>query len=331
MKILADCPGSWSHGLDSPEWGEGRWAQNVVKMLAWAGHEIYATSGGNPTWGITKPIPNVKLIHWKEAKDYETFDLYFDSAAWIGKPIFAKAKWYLFPRWWYTEETAQQWPDNWLLSYPYKEFERNFMHESNPNLERTFFLPTMLAKEFDKPKFNEKELLWPSRDAFGKALQYANDATKNANYVFDVLKETKMKVNWLFNFQLEQSPHYDKIKDINGTFYDRLPYFQLRELIQKCKLSLPINQLSSVIDCMAEGVPSLIWENGGYFHEAARKVDLLIKKDASKNEIKDIIFTLLNDELAYNSLVYSLQDYLKDHLYKNTLEHWKYMFKKIGF
>src|SRR3990167_2956236 len=48
LKILINCPGGWSHGLDSPERGEGRWAQNLTRCLAKSKqYGISACSGGN--------------------------------------------------------------------------------------------------------------------------------------------------------------------------------------------------------------------------------------------------------------------------------------------
>lgn len=80
MKILINCPGSFTHGLDSPERGEGRWAQNVARLLGKAGHDVFACSGESLLQGEGRPAPGVTLIRESEAKDCGMFDMYFDSA-----------------------------------------------------------------------------------------------------------------------------------------------------------------------------------------------------------------------------------------------------------
>ena len=93
LRVLINCPGGWSHGLDSPERGEGRWAQNLTRCLARSGrYEVFACSGGDPTWGDGVVEPNATLLSEWAAEQLGPFDLYFDASWYNGKRPAAQAK-----------------------------------------------------------------------------------------------------------------------------------------------------------------------------------------------------------------------------------------------
>jgi hypothetical protein len=161
MKILVLCPGSWTHGLNSPERGEGRWAQNYAKLLAQYGHEVYAASGNNSKIDSEH---NVKLISESQARSYEPYDVYIDSCWWDRKVAIAKSKIYVRLHWSLEERVGKiKLPANEYLAYPYPDSTQYFIHDQNVNVEKTFCLPTAFGDEFGNSKFHNQNLFIPCR------------------------------------------------------------------------------------------------------------------------------------------------------------------------
>ena len=145
MKILILCPGSWSHGLNSPERGEGRWSQNYARMLAKAGHDVYAAS-----MNTAPDEDGVKLINEVECSKYEPYDLYIDSSWWKDKVPKAKATKYIALKWSLEDYTREPITDSeFYLAYPYPSHREYFCKSANDS--RTFPLPTMFGTEFPRP------------------------------------------------------------------------------------------------------------------------------------------------------------------------------------
>ena len=169
MRMHIHCPGSMTDGLDSPSRGEGRWTQNLARILARAGHEIVVTSGGIPVWGDTAPVENVILL--PEALPSETlekygpFDLSMDSARWEAKPYAVKATKHLNLKWsieGYTREKLL--PENEFMCYPLNMRSESFFREDCVNKDKTFFLPLPLGERMHEPAFDKHGLLWTCKD-----------------------------------------------------------------------------------------------------------------------------------------------------------------------
>ncbi|MCK5017785.1 MAG: hypothetical protein KAS32_12040, partial [Candidatus Peribacteraceae bacterium] len=97
LKIFICCPGSWSAGLNSPERGEGRWAQNWAALLGKAGHEITACSAG--TASNRHPTPNITLVGEHEAILDGPYDIYIDPTWWDKKVPKVESKFYFRCYW----------------------------------------------------------------------------------------------------------------------------------------------------------------------------------------------------------------------------------------
>ena len=161
MKILIMCPGSWTHRLNSPERGDGRWAQNYAQMLALAGHDVFAASGrGNLQPGQTHY--GAKLVNQDTCGMYGPFDLYIDAAWWDKKQPKAQAKKYIALKWSLENYLRNDpFPDDFHLAYPYPSHHHFFSRFHSAS--KTFALPTMFGTELSKPNWDALKIYLPGK------------------------------------------------------------------------------------------------------------------------------------------------------------------------
>lgn len=332
MKILICCPGSWTHGLDSPERGEGRWSQNLARLLGKSGqHTVVAASAGNPSNGNGRPCPGVKLVRQQEARQYGPFDFYFDSSWWEGKSPVAEAKHYFHVAW--SLETRfrnPNFPKNHYIIYPYSTSQKKFIGDFNPNKDRTFFLPTPFCEKLAEPSFDNKELLWPARPG---GTPYRD---RNVRLTLKALEEIRsdfsgLKMNWMFKDDLLDKKFIKNDQYKGDSFVGLSPYFEIVKLIKKSKLSIPVNTPACVPDCSVEGVPSLIWQREGwdFLQEVAVQHGMLIEKDPSKERIKEVIVSLLTDREKYTSFAKGLQHCFRFHSEPEVLKCFDFIVGKV--
>ena len=147
------CPGSFSHKLNSPERGEGRWAQNYARMLAQAGHEVYAASGG--LGRQTDEHFGVKLIDQTNTSVCGPYDLYIDAAWWTGKKPASKARKYIALKWAPENYLYDPFEEDFYIAYPYSSHHFNFSRNNFPNRDKAFALPTMFGDNFPSKSINK--------------------------------------------------------------------------------------------------------------------------------------------------------------------------------
>jgi hypothetical protein len=336
MRIHIHCPGSITDGLDSPSRGESRWTQNLARILAKEGHDIHVSGGGKPTWGSSSPVKNVTLIpegFLAENKDaFGFFDINMDSAWWKDKAPVVNAGKHLILKWSMEDYTARErLPDNQYLCYPLDKDSVQFYEDRCVNQDKTFFLPLPFGDTFHKPNFDKKGLLWTSKD-----IERASDMRSNAKKVaHEVLPgilggDSSLFMVWLM-FNLLKGSGIDincrKDKDIvvNGL----LPYHKLKEVLEQCKLVVAINIPGSVLDAAFLGVPTLEWEEGGFYNHVGRKHGVLIEQGASTERIKEVISLFLEDEELYNNYVKDMQNELKNNLNSVSIKYFNEMVSTI--
>lgn len=331
MRIHVNCPGMWRSDLNSPERGESRWAQNLARMLGMAGHEVYASSYGEPFW-VGRPVPNVTLIN--ETMDMRIlgwFDLHIDPSWWDGKivPINAEkkvsVKWSLED---YMKKTIL--PDNHYIFYPYEARASIFMNDLNYNKDRTFFMPIPLCDKFEEPKFSNKGILWPS-----KGFDVESGFRGTADFVLkEVLyplldADPTFFIIWMMYHELVKTDLDIRVRKGKDKRYPSCAYNIIIDLIRQCKIAVPVNHPGSILECGAYGVASLIWEEAGFFPEVASYNGLLIERGATKERIKDVILQLLNNEQVYTKYVKDLQYELRHHETPTALSIFNDIMKKI--
>lgn len=333
MKILFNVPGAWTHGLDSPERGESRWAQNLARLLGKTeGYSVFAASAGRPNWGNGRPAPGVTLISDRDAKKHGTFDFYFDSSWWEGKQPIAAARKYFHVHWSLEERLRDpNFPKDHYIIYPYYTSTPKFINEHNPNPDRTFFLPTPFCEQLSPPAFNKKEILWPTRGA-GETYREVN-----ARNLINALKEVRsdlegLKINWMFADDLKKRKLVLP-KDYRGdNFLSISPYFKIVEAVKRCKISIPVNTPACVPDCSVEGVPSLVWKREGwdFLCDIAEKHALLIPLNPSKEFLKGVVIKLLTDRAAYTNYALDLQHAFRYHTEPEVLKCFEHIVNSVG-
>ena len=319
MKICVLCPGSFTNGLDSPERGESRWSQNYAKMLAMAGHDVYAGSMG-------KPEPRVhygaKLIHEQECAKYGPYDLYIDSSWWKDKIPYAKATKYVCLKWSLEEYTREfNFPDNFYLAYPYPSHSHEFYVKDFNGKDRCFMLPTMFGTEFKKPNWDKNKIFLPGKiDTNRKYKKYIPAITSFLNqYPVEGCSASFFQKEFSGLLSLKEG----------SNLYELQPYNHVMDSISRCKLSLPILNPGCIIEAAFMGTPSIFWEEGGFYNPLAKMLNVLIEEDALVETFINVFKSIMNNKKKYFEVTYVTQDYFSYHLYENALKYFNLMIETI--
>jgi len=340
MKILVCCPGSWRHGLDSPERGEGRWAQNLARLLGKLGHDVYACSMGAPIWGEGIVAQNVRLIQEHEAKQFQPFDIYIDTAWWNEKVPSATAKKNFHVHWSLEQHLRTvNFPKDHYIIYPYYSSKEYFIGDFNPINDRTFFLPVPLCETFAEPSFDKKSLLCPTS---GNSWDHAPYELFSifSRVLKEILKENPgLSTDWLFSDALV--PPISKrnlISELDNRagkdrFHRTLPYHKVMSIISSCKLAVPLRIQGCLLDSTALGVPTIVWEECCWFpriKQIAENNGVLIEKgNETCDRLKHIVSLLLTDKELYIKYVKELQGELGHHTEAGTAACFNHILEQI--
>lgn len=326
MRIHIHCPGDMSNGLDSPTRGEGRWAQNMARVLAKDGNDIIITGGGSVTWGETTPIPGIKLVSEHTPKieldKLGPFDVNIDPVWWKNKPEMVSAKKHLVLKWSIEDYTRTiKFPDNYALCYPLNVRSSCFFEDNCVNRENTFFLPLPLGDNPHKPNFNKKGLLWTCKDIEREEYIRKNAELVSQEVLYPLLSEhPDLYVVWLMSTQLKRMGIDVRARpDVDVLLKHLVPYYRIRELLSECKLVMAVNLPGSVLDAAFLGVPTLEWAKGGFFNHIGDKYGVTIEEGASAERIREIVNKYLYDEEFYCSYVEDVQNELKFNTNANAL------------
>ncbi len=330
MKILICVPGSWKHGLDSPERGESRWAQNIARLLGKTNkYEVYAASLGDPTVGEGRVAPGVRLIHHSQIKDHGTYDLYFGVG--YDQPL-AVSKKYLYICWGLEDRVKYtRLPKNHYLLYPHYHLQSTFVNTANCNNDKTFFMPTPFCEVLSPPAFSKNGLLWPTKDPTLVSPKEDNQA------LIAALKEireqlSELKMYWWFVADMEEKGLIKRDDYPQDEFIEISPYWRMVETIDKCKLNVILGNPNCIPDCAVKGVPSLIWDRNHvmpFVHDIARKHSLLIPPHSSKDLIRNVLLKLLTDERIYDDFTLDLQEVFRHHTEVEVLNNFNNILNKL--
>lgn len=319
MKILIMCPGSFTHGLNSPERGESRWAQNYARMLAMADHEVFAASGHI---GQLLREENVLLCNETIAHQYGPFDLFIDPAWWNGKEIRAEAKHYIILKWSLEPYTREfNFPDNHWLAYPYPSHMWEFYIPDARGRDRTFALPTMFGTEFPIPNWDKKKIFLPGK------IDKARDYRPYLPAIVDFLNQYPVEGCSQSFFQAEFG---DQLK-LHGDscLYELKPYNEVIDSMSRCKLSLPILNPGCIIEAAFMGTPSIFWEEGGFYNPLARNLGVLIEKGSPPERFLEIANEMMFNRKRHWEVTKLTQEYFSCHLYDNAIQYFNQMIEMI--
>lgn len=318
IKILFCCPGSWTHGLDSPERGEGRWAQNIARCLAEdPRYEVYAASGGGPTWGRGRPA-NVVLVREQDAHQHAPYDLYFDSAWWDGKSPIAEARVYLSAHWGFEDRLRAPLPANRWLVYPYRQMAETFLSLKAPNASRSLYLPVPLAAALGTPDPNRRRVICTSR----------NDLTRKGGV--DELRAALLRLEplypdisstWMASmFGNTKDRHTDHV--LTDDLPWGVPYNEIFTELSETGLNVPIEAPALVPDASVLGIPSLVHEQHAWepIKTVGKQFGLLSTETNTEEQLVDHIHTLFANPSLYVDYTTALQDVFRDHVESRTRE-----------
>ena len=317
MKICVMCPGSFTHGLDSPERGESRWSQNYAKMLAKIGHEVYAASMGLP---IPAEHYGVRLISELDVATFGPYDIYIDSSWWREKTPKGKARKYICLKW--SVETymrEEDFPDNFYFAYPYPSHHWEFA--TFRNAHKSFALPTWFG-EFQKPNWDKEKIFLPGK------IDLNRDYQRFLPAVGEFLSQHPIEgVSRTF---FEQ--HFSGIINFNrpdSSWHELQSYNKVIESIRRSKLSIPILNPGCIIEAAMNGVPSIFWEHGGFFNPLGQSLSITIPHDGTPERFTEVAEMLMSNKKKYCEVVRTCQDYFSGHTYEGAMRYWEMMIEEI--
>jgi hypothetical protein len=317
------CPGTFTAGLNSAERGEGRWSQNYARMLAQAGHDVYAASGG--LGNRIDQQYGVKLID--QARPFTTkhgpYDLYIDSAWWEGKEPAAKAAKYVALKWSPENYLHDPLDGNFYIAYPYTSHHFNFHREGFPNGHKSFALPTMFGDDFCPPNWEATKVFLPGKIPTDRGQDQYLEAIAAFLAKYPVEGTSRAQFEHMFgpkiNFDLPGS-----------NWMYSVPYDHILESMKRSRISLPILNPGCIIEAAFMGLPSVFWEHGGFFNALGKSLNLSIPHGAPPECFTDVAETLMNNKKKYFESVYTIQDYFVAHTFKGALKYFNFMCESIG-
>lgn len=323
MKILCMCPGTWTAGLNSPERGEGRWAQNYARMLAQAGHEVFAASG-KIDFQMDEQY-GVKLINQSRVpKEYEPYDLYIDAAWWDGKKVAAKAKKYVSLKWSPEDYLRNDsWEEDFYVAYPYTSHHYNFSQNNWPSRDRTFALPTMFGNDFCKPNWEATKVFLPGKIDLNRP--YKKYLIPIAQFLSKHPVEGTSKP--FFEQEFGQMINFS---NPDSNWNNIMPYDKVLEAVSRCRISLPILNPGAIIEATFMGVPSIFWEHGGFYNPLAQMLSISIEHEAPPERFTEVAELLMYNKKKYFEVVYTMQDYFVSHTFSGAMKYFNFMCESIG-
>lgn len=338
LKVVIDIPGSVYEGLDSPERGESRWAQNWAKFLANEGHQVICIC--NPGhWGSVPPIKNVELRHWSN-KAHIDCDIYMNSCWWRGRDI-GNVTANLYVHHSYSLEDHMKDPTfitkNHVLAYPYVQSAPNFLHEKNPFLSKTFCMPVPLINEFQPSAFHKKTITFSAKDVFldrhaqaeSHWFQVGRDTIRA---IINVSNKYDLPAMFMLAHEITDS-RQKAVRDLQlekllGTCknikkFGLLPMYQVYQVLKHTSVLTPvISPGGTMIEGVCAGIIPLTY-GGSLFDNIALKHNFLLSHTASYDTLYNHLESLITDETRYNSILADYQASMVGHLYSSSRNYFE--------
>lgn len=319
LRVLINCPGGWSHGLDSPERGEGRWAQNLARCLAKSGrYDVSACSGGVPTWGRGDRVENVVILSEQEAARRGPYDLYFD-AAWYDKKVpAAEATHNFHVHFGYEPRLGVLFPERHYLVYVLRNSRANYFREGRENANRTFYLPAPFGDTLGVPDPTKRTVVSTMRgpDVTGRTARF----DRLYGVVTELREGQEIPFIWISSAEVEKSRHsQDRVLEMTQAW--GVPYNEIRGMLRGSGLNAALDGWSSILDATVLGIPSLAWEGGidPTVGEVAKAYDLFLVSDSDRKQIGSVVDRLFSDAQLYVNYTCALQQAYVDHVEPRTL------------
>lgn len=330
MKILVDLHAmDINNGLVSNTGGEGRWGQSWAKLLGERGHEVTCMCGGSASWGISKPIPNIKLINYRPKE-------YFDIALFTGEYGYTDrmADLYIYMFW--SPDFIVRTPefyirDNQIIVCPFRHHMHRFLSSKwgnydNPFVWKSYLMPTPVAEKMLPPNFNSNSIAWTGR--------WGPMRSDDIYFLAFIELIKKYSLNAKI-FMSENFYHYcsenegkegvRKIEEHLSSIHDlellpSLTHSQVLDILKETKAGVPYGGGSSI--------PELIFSGSLPLHSMSP--DLLSEIDKTIYNISYplTVYNIFNiweraitDQPFYEKTLKIYQESLVDNLYDNSIKY----------
>jgi hypothetical protein len=370
MKVIIFVSGSIKNGLDSPTPGEGRWAQNLAKMLSMNGHEVDCICNAPhdpPSWGNAKVYPGVTLSATiQKDKEYD-LALYIPwdhqnnnghAFPWEScKTLPIKAKWMVHNTFSWGASIADDhdcYNCNHVLAYPYIQENAQFPTNKEENPFKTFFLPIPIYHELAPINIeNRKNILWSTKDVFHpdweKGTEYPNGnpnhhvprigmATLRAikrlsdKHSFDIHFLSTRFFNPNASAIARELDVWEFVKTIpRGHFHELIPQHELFNIMRTTRITAVVSGLlGSFGESIAMGSVPLCY-HGHIYRDPADKHGLKLDTfHATEDEIYDCIDRLYSDDDFYLQVIKDYREELRYYSYDAVYTYFEAMTKELG-
>ena len=360
MKVAVFASGSLKNGLDSPTAGEGRWGQNLARMLAENGHEVDVIAGhyyDQPRWGNCAPIPNVNLGWFPNGNKEYDIALYapwehqypgHDKGWHKCTTIPMKSKWFVHCTFSWgisIRDDHTCWNNNHVLAYPYIQENNQFPTDKSENPYPTFALPLPIYREFAPVNLERrKDIMWSTKDVFhddwpeGHYVPRIGLATLNA--ITKLRKKHTFDTHFLSTryFRRDQSKHaralniQEVASSIPGaSFHELVPRDTLMGWMSTSRItSIVSGLLGSFGESIASGAAPLCYS--GHIHRAAaRKAGILLDTmTATEDEIYAAMERLYEDDEFYLQYITDCRHELRYYSYSESYKYFQAMCQELG-
>jgi hypothetical protein len=371
MDISVFVSGSIKNGLDSATPGEGRWAQNLARMLAEHGHNVDVVANvvwDPPSWGTSKPLPNVNLSSLiNKDKEYDLvlympweYQVYENNRYTPWRPcheIPLKAKYYVHNTFSWGASIKDDhicYNRNHVLAYPYIQENHQFPTDPGENPYPTFALPIPLYKELAPIDLeNRKNILWSTKDVFhpdwGKDAEHPHGnedhhCPRIGMATLRAIKRLAEKYDFHTHF-LSTRFFYPELSPIakrlgvldfaksipNSHFHALLPQDELKRVMRSTRITAVVSGLlGSFGESIISGAVPLCY-SGHLQRDAAEKHGIKLPVfDATEEQIYDCMEKLYTDDDFYMSVIEDYRHEMRYYSYDSAYRYFELMVEQLG-
>jgi hypothetical protein len=358
MKVAVFVSGSLKNGLESATPGEGRWGQNLSRMLAEKGHEVDVISGhywDQPRWGNSEPVPNVTLSYIPSGlKEYDLaiyapWEHQYRGPKWEScLTIPLRAKYFVHCTFSWGDSIKNDhtcYNNNHVLAYPYIQENNQFPTTKEANPYPTFALPLPIYRDFAPIELEKrKNIMWSTKDVFHDDWPEGHHCPRIGLATLNSIKKLRQKHEFETRFlstryfNKDQSKHAraynipELVASIPGaSVHDLVPRDTLMGWMSTSRLTTIVSGLlGSFGESIASGAAPLCY-SGHIYRDAARKSGILLDVfNATEDEIYAAMERLYEDDEFYLQYINDCRYEMRYYSYAESYKYFEAMCKELG-
>ncbi len=358
MKVAVFLSGDISNGLESPTAGEGRWGQNVARMLAENGHEVDCVARsdrGAPSWGNSVPPPNTRLCFGPDRqKEYDLaiyipWEHQYNGSRWescLTNPL--KSKFYVHCTFSWGASIKDDhtcYNNNHVLAYPYIQEDHQFPRTKDANPYPTFALPLPIYREYTPINLEaRKNIIWSTKDVFHPDWPRGHHVPRIGLATLNSIKKLAQKHN--FQTRFLSTRFFDPNKswvakemDIpslvrsipNASIHELVPRDTLMGWMSSSRITAVVSGLlGSFGESIASGSVPLCY-SGHLQRDSADKHGIKLNVfDATEEEIYSCMERLYEDDEFYLKVIADYRHEMRYYSYAESYKYFQLMCKELG-